>query len=106
MLQGPLDSLPPPMLVAVISTVTWAVVAMVLGIAFMRYRARRIGGGQKDSPGLPAEVSARLARIETAVESIAIEVERISESQRFLTKLQADRPPLASGASGTPERQR
>jgi len=93
------------MFVAVISTVTWAVVAMVLGIAFMRYRSRRIGGGEQDSSKLPAEVSARLARIETAVESIAIEVERISESQRFLTKLQAERPPLAAG-SATPDRQR
>jgi hypothetical protein len=33
----------------------------------------------------------RLARIEQAVEAIAIEVERISEGQRFTTKLLADR---------------
>ncbi|MEO8562929.1 MAG: hypothetical protein ABI601_12680 [bacterium] len=33
----------------------------------------------------------RLARIEQAVESIAIEVERISEGQRFTTKLLAER---------------
>jgi hypothetical protein len=33
----------------------------------------------------------RLARIEQAVDAIAIEVERIAESQRFLTKLQTDR---------------
>ena len=37
----------------------------------------------------------RLRRIEQAVESIAIEVERISEGQRFTTKLFSDR--AASG---------
>jgi hypothetical protein len=33
----------------------------------------------------------RLARVEQAVESIAIEVERIGEGQRFVTKLMSDR---------------
>jgi hypothetical protein len=33
----------------------------------------------------------RLTRIEQAVDSIAIEVERVSEGQRFSTKLLADR---------------
>jgi len=33
----------------------------------------------------------RLTRIEQAVDAIAIEVERIAEGQRFLTKLQTDR---------------
>lgn len=34
----------------------------------------------------------RLQRLEHAVDAIAIEVERISEGQRFLTKLQTERP--------------
>jgi hypothetical protein len=38
----------------------------------------------------------RLERIEQAVDTIAIEVERISESQRFVTKLLAQRPAAAS----------
>ena len=33
----------------------------------------------------------RMARLEQAVESIALEVERISEGQRFTTKLLAER---------------
>ena len=37
------------------------------------------------------EVAARLERIEQAMDSIAIEVERISENQRFTTKLLAER---------------
>jgi hypothetical protein len=38
-----------------------------------------------------SRVEERLARIENAVEAIAVEVERVSESQRFTTKLLAER---------------
>jgi hypothetical protein len=34
----------------------------------------------------------RMRRLEQAVDSIAVEVERISEGQRFLTKLQTAKP--------------
>jgi hypothetical protein len=37
------------------------------------------------------EISARLERMEQAVDTIAIEVERVSEGQRFTSKLLADR---------------
>jgi hypothetical protein len=40
-------------------------------------------------------VTARLERIERAVESVAVEVERISEGQRFVTKVLADRGELS-----------
>jgi hypothetical protein len=40
---------------------------------------------------VPADVTDRLERIERAVEAVAIEVERISEGQRFTTKLLSDR---------------
>jgi hypothetical protein len=38
-------------------------------------------------PAIPPETERRLERIEQAVDSIAIEVERISEGQRFVTQL-------------------
>jgi len=41
---------------------------------------------------IPAADNDRLQRLEQAVDAIAIEVERISEGQRFLTKLQVERP--------------
>jgi hypothetical protein len=42
----------------------------------------------------------RLARVEQAVESIAIEIERISEGQRFVTKLLSERAlPLPDAVS-------
>jgi hypothetical protein len=45
-------------------------------------------------PALPAgfaETPERLGRLEHAVDSVAIEVERISENQRFLTRVLAER---------------
>ena len=60
----------------------------------VRYIASQIFGGERNAARHPAAVAAqddRLARIEQAVEAIAIEVERISEGQRFTTKLLADR---------------
>jgi HD superfamily phosphodiesterase len=61
----------------------------------IRYIAAQIfSGGDKDAARRPAmsEVTDdRFARLEQAVEAIALEVERISEGQRFTTKLLADR---------------
>ena len=42
------------------------------------------------SPIAPADLAGRLERIENAVDVIALEVERISEGQRFLTRVMAD----------------
>ena len=49
----------------------------------------------------------RMTRLEQAVESIALEVERISEGQRFTTKLLADRAqadPMRAAAPPEPIR--
>lgn len=42
-------------------------------------------------PAIDRETSERLRRMEEGVDAIAIEVERISEGQRFVTKLMAER---------------
>lgn len=44
----------------------------------------------------------RLARLEQAVEAIAVEMERVGEGQRFLTKVLAERLPAGSTLA-TPE---
>jgi hypothetical protein len=49
--------------------------------------ANRKGGTRLERESMPSITEARLARIEQAVEAIALEVERISEGQRFTTKL-------------------
>ncbi|MEP6492186.1 MAG: hypothetical protein ABJF01_05890 [bacterium] len=47
-----------------------------------------------------SSVDDRLARLEQAVEAIAIEMERVGEGQRFLTKVLAERmPALTDGTA-------
>ena len=47
-----------------------------------------------------SSIEQRLGRVENAVEAIAVEIERIGESQRFLTKVLTDaRPGLSPGSS-------
>ncbi len=43
------------------------------------------------APTVPAEVLQRLAAIEQSIDTVAVEVERISEGQRFTTRLLAER---------------
>jgi hypothetical protein len=66
------------------------IVMLVLGVPFVRALARR-WERQPLQQTVPPEVTARLERIEQAVDAVAIEVERISEGQRFTTKLLSDR---------------
>jgi hypothetical protein len=58
--------------------------------------ARRVWVRNGPRPVTPdLEKSPRLQRIEQAIESIALEVERIGEAQRFTTKVLAEREPVA-----------
>ena len=60
-------------------------------LAYTRRIWRRAG-----TPTVDLENSPRLQRLEQAIESIALEVERIGEGQRFTTKLLAERHPDAA----------
>ena len=77
--------------VAIASMVMLGVV--IIGFPIARALARRIDR-TGISPRVPAEVTSQLAQLNQAVESIAIEVERISEGQRFTTKLLSDQHSL------------
>lgn len=62
----------------------------VVQLARMRYKHL----AERHRPPLgAAEGDERLQRLEQAVDAIAVEVERMSESQRFVTKLLAERLP-------------
>jgi hypothetical protein len=62
---------------------------MVIGWPLARAFGRRIER-RGDVPALDAGATAQLQRIEQAVEAMAIEIERISESQRFMARLQSE----------------
>jgi len=73
----------------VFSWVIPGVVIMVLGFPVVRLITRWL----EPRPVPPRElttISGRLERIETAVDTIAVEVERISEAQRFAARLQSE----------------
>jgi hypothetical protein len=68
----------------------FAMVAVIsVGAMITRVYTRRLEHEGKTK--VPSEVTSRLERIEQAVDAIAIEVERISEGQRFTTKLLTER---------------
>ena len=65
------------------------------GVAGALQRARR--GRPADRREL-ALLGERMSRLEQAVDSVAVEVERVGEGQRFVTKLMAgDRAPADAG---------
>jgi hypothetical protein len=73
----------------------------VIGWPLARAYARRME--LRDArPQVPSEVSARLERMEQAIDSIAVEVERISEGQRFTTKLLSERTAPLQGPGAIP----
>jgi hypothetical protein len=74
---------------------TGAFVAIGLG-ARMLWRA---GSRVKQRPAATVD-DGRLERLEAAVDAIAIEVERISESQRFTVSLLSERLPARSDRVG------
>ena len=68
---------------AVVSTIIWTV---------GKGMAKRRDSGALGT-GSTAQLDERLARIEQAIDAMAVEMERVSEGQRFTTKLLSDRAP-------------
>jgi hypothetical protein len=66
---------------------------VILARMWFKHKEKMASLGGTTSSNLAVE--ARLARIEEAVEAIALEVERTGEGQRFVTKLLAERAPQA-----------
>jgi len=73
-------------------------IVLAIGVPLARAYSRRMDAAAKN-PQIPSEVAARLERMEQAIDSVALEIERISEGQRFTTKL------LSEGRSASDARQ-
>ena len=74
----------PPEEVYVLSGIFMFIVLLPLSIALAKRIWRR---GSAVVTSFPRELADRLSRMEQAVEATAVEVERIGEGQRFLTRL-------------------
>ena len=70
------------------TTVAVIAIGIPLARAFGRWLDRR--GSSAPSAALPSDLAQRLDRLEQGVEAIAIEVERVSEGQRFTNKLMGE----------------
>lgn len=81
--------------VAIVAIVFGTTAATVLSLAKMRMRARE----QQHSLNEP-NVDERLYRIEQAVDAMALEIERMAESQRFTARLLSERLPAAEALPG------
>ena len=68
-------------LVALTGAVVWGIVAVVWILLAHRRRMTNT------APSSHLTTDARMARIENAIESVAVEVERISEGQRFVSRI-------------------
>ena len=100
--QGTTATVPPPAeppaprrkalpdgLVDMMGIIFGAVTLTTLGTPLVKAWARRFE--RRHEVQQNAQIEQRLAAIEQAIETVAVEVERISEGQRFTTKLLADK---------------
>ena len=70
----------------------FSVIVMSIGIPLVRAMIRR-WDRQSLQPPMAADTSARLERIEQAIEAMSIEIERVAEGQRFVTRLMTEGSP-------------
>jgi len=75
-------------IVAIVGFFT-TVIIVAIGVPLVRAWIRRMD--RQPAPSLPtADTNARLERIEQAIDAMSVEVERIAEGQRFVTRLMTD----------------
>jgi hypothetical protein len=85
------------LLAIVIMVIAGCTTVTRLGMAWINRGGARSAAGP--SAVTAPEVESRLVRIEHAVDSIAVEVERAAENQRFATRLLSERSPTDAGAA-------
>ena len=94
-LQPPID--PPYELVAAVAIVFIILAIGPISLALARLIWKRTTTSRNASASL--ETSPRLERLEQSVDAIAVEVERISEGQRYVTRLLSESPNFAGDAA-------
>ena len=86
---------PNAMSVAIAAIVMGSMVAIITPLVKAWSRKMELRAATSSSP----DIEARLARIEQAIEAVAVEIERISEGQRFTTKLLSEARPEREGGA-------
>lgn len=93
-----------PFIVPVSLFVSMAFAAVGISIAKAYTRGKELEARRHG--GVTPELEAKLDRMEQAIDAIAVEVERITENQRFTTRLLSERTgvPADEGERRLPER--
>ena len=79
----------------IVGGTTLAAALALLGAMAERGSSTRVGADATNAPARDsgiADVVARVEQLADAVDAIAVEVERLGEGQRYVTKLLAERP--------------
>ena len=93
----------PPEVVPIIAIIFGSVALMVIVTPIVRGIMRMIERHQDKSLVHGPAVAQQLAQLQQSIDTLAIEVERISEAQRFQSKVLAERSPAKLG-EGSPAR--
>ena len=99
------ETTPPPMMGGPrggpvnVNDISIAFIVAVLFPLSIAFSIRWLRRGARAVAAFPSAVVDRIARIENAVDTIALEVERISEGQRFVTRLMSETNQLGAGAA-------
>ncbi|HEV2180082.1 MAG TPA: hypothetical protein VGR59_07160 [Gemmatimonadaceae bacterium] len=79
-------------------------IVLIIAVAVIVFPVARAFARRLDqrgiAPPVPNDLAQRLDRLEQTMDSVALEVERISEGQRFTTKLLAEQKPGVVPGSG------
>jgi hypothetical protein len=105
-IQRPFDpaNMIPPQVVDISVAFFVSMAFIIVGLPIARAFARRMD--RRGESASASEITPRLDRIEQAVEAIAIEVERVSEGQRFTTKSIAELRGIPAAGAGWPSNAR
>lgn len=93
----------PPEQAFVIAGLFIVCAVLPISIAFARRIWRRSAAAVA---ALPQELMDRLTRLDQAVDAIAVEVERVGEGQRFMTRVLAEKPVAAAALGAATEQPR
>lgn len=88
------DNVIPPQAVDISIAFFVSMAFIIVGLPIARAFARRMD--RRGAPASASEIAPRLDRIEQAIEAVAIEVERVSEGQRYTTRSIAEMRGLPS----------
>lgn len=92
----------PPEVVPIVAIVFGSLALMVIVTPIVRGIIRMIERRQEKSLVHGPAVAQQLAQLQQSVDTLAIEVERISESQRFQARIlsERERPAIGGGSAG------